>query len=65
MQQFCKKFVLINVQESTKGSSYQYDYHIKRKKNVSNAQLIEALSANNLAQKVTIIDELDTNSDIN
>lgn len=65
MQQFCKKFVLINAQESTKGSSYQYDYHIKRKKNVSNAQLIEALSANNLAQKVTIIDELDTNSDIN
>ena len=63
MQQHCKKFVLINAQESAKGASNQYDYHIKRKKGISNDQLIEALKADNFAQKIVISEELDASTD--
>lgn len=65
MQAHCKKFVLIHAQENAKGVGNQYDYHIKRKKNVSNTQLIEALKAGNFAQKIVISEELDANTDFN
>lgn len=63
MQAHCKKFVLIHAQESAKGAGNQYDYHIKRKKNVGNDQLIQALSAGNFAQQIVISEELNASAD--
>ena len=57
MQQYCKRFVLIDLKENIKGPSNQYNFHIKRNKNISNQQLIEALQANNFAQKVSISED--------
>ncbi|MFT6394421.1 MAG: hypothetical protein ACJARW_000911 [Methylophilaceae bacterium] len=60
MEKHCKKFVLINAQEKDKKASNQYTYHIKPNREVTNHELIQALKANNFAQKITVSEELET-----
>lgn len=57
LQQHCKRFVLIDLQENVKGAVNQYNYHIKRNKDTTNQQIIAALQADNFAQKVFIAEE--------